>query len=82
MNNDYDRTQLLKTALEHSTITIDELSGNLGLTPILLYHNLESEEQGEATAKAVASIIGVPVSYFEGAFYYNERGQLVPNQPK
>ncbi|QMU27335.1 hypothetical protein [Adhaeribacter radiodurans] len=82
MNNDYNRTQLLKTALEHSTITIDELSERLHLTPILLYHNLESEEQGENTVRAVAATLGIPVSYFEGGFYYNERGQLVPNDQK
>ncbi|PSR54002.1 hypothetical protein AHMF7605_10960 [Adhaeribacter arboris] len=82
MDNGYDRTQLLKTALEHSAITIDELANNLGLTPILLYHNLESEEHGAATVKAVAAALRVPMSYFEGAFYYDERGQLVPSQPK
>lgn len=78
MNNQYDRTQLLKTALKHTTITIDELASRLGLTPILLYHNLESEEDSEVTTKAVAAALKIPSSYFTGGFYYNEKGQLVP----
>ena len=79
MNKDFDRTQLLKTALNHSTITIDELANRLGLTPILLYHNLESEEVGDETVKAVAVELRIPLPYFEGKYYYNERGQLVPS---
>ena len=77
MKKDYDRTQLLKTALNHTTITIDELANRLGVTPILLYHNLESDEEGDTTVSNLASILGVPVGYFAGEFYYNERGQLV-----
>ncbi len=82
MNKDFDRTQLLKTALNHSTVTIDELASRLDLTPILLYHNLESEEEGDATVKAVAAVLRIPVEYFVGGFYYNERGQLIPSEPK
>ncbi len=82
MDKDFDRTQLLKTALNHSTITIDELANRLGLTPILLYHNLESEAEGDKTVKAVAIVLGIPVPYFEGKYYYNERGQLVPSVSK
>ena len=81
MDTQYDRTQLLKTALNHSTITIDELADRLGLTPILLYHNLESEEEGEATIKEIAAALNIPRSYFSGGFYYDERGHLVPNAP-
>ena len=82
MNKDFDRTQLLKTALNHSVITVDELANRLGVTPILLYHNLESEEEGDKTVQAVAAGLGIPVSYFEGKYYYNERGHLVPSLPK
>ncbi|QNF34302.1 hypothetical protein HUW51_16815 [Adhaeribacter swui] len=82
MNKEFDRTQLLKTALTHSAVTIDDLANRLGLTPILLYHNLESEEEGNATVKAIAASLNIPVSYFEGKYYYNERGQLEPSQPE
>ena len=82
MATHYDRTQLLKTALEHTKLTIDDLASRLNLTPILVYHHLENEETAEETIRAIATELRIPEAYFRGKFYYDDRGQLVPSVPE
>ncbi|PSR53876.1 hypothetical protein AHMF7605_10285 [Adhaeribacter arboris] len=83
MENNYSRTKLLQTALEHSDKTMEDLEERLNMSYLDIYHNLDSvDPKSFKVINAVADALGIPAAYFWAGMYYDENGKLVPNHPE
>ncbi|QNF34324.1 helix-turn-helix transcriptional regulator [Adhaeribacter swui] len=83
MENNYSRTKMLQEALDHSSLTMEDLEEKLNMPFLEIYSKLESPDHEISTPiiRTVSDALGIPDAYFFDGLRYNEHGQLVPNSP-